>query len=237
MRSTSLPNKSSRLSVRRSLLTISKTGSAKATSRPPLSGREHHSFPQSLATSSLAIHLPRLCRVCLTLTRTGFAAECIQIEFARTTISGVFVGHSGKPMANTRVILAEVAGDRVVVYAKIKLALNPPIAVTDDKGQFQVTALTPGTYAIPVLAAGVESAAGRDQHQSAGGGCSNRLSPWSPRHYGPVLFSRLRSLPSAIRSPSFNKARRGVSAFGNRSACCGFGCPVAGPSGGTGCAF
>ena len=86
--------------------------------------------------------------MCLTLTQTGFAAECIQIEFARTTISGVFVGHSGKPMANTCVILAEVAGDRVVVYAKIKLALNPPIAVTDDKGRFQFAGLTPGTYAV-----------------------------------------------------------------------------------------
>jgi hypothetical protein len=41
---------------------------------------------------------------------------------------------------------------------------------------------------------------------------------------------------SAIRSPSCNKARRVVSAFGNRTACCGFGCPVAGRPGGTGCA-
>jgi hypothetical protein len=66
--------------------TISKTGSAEATLRPPLSGHEHHSFPPSLETSSLDIRLHRLCRVCLILTRTSFAAECIQIEFARTTI-------------------------------------------------------------------------------------------------------------------------------------------------------
>jgi len=46
----------------------------------------------------------------------------------------------------------------------------------------------------------------------------------------------LRSLPSAIRSPSCNKARRVVSAFGNLTGCCGFGCPVAGRPGGTGCA-
>ena len=59
---------------------------------------------------------------------------------------------------------------------------------------------------------------------------------WSVLHFGPVLLSRRRSLPSAIRSPSCNKARRVVSAFGNRTACCGFGCPVAGPPGGTGCA-
>ena len=62
--------------------------------------------------------------------------------------SGVFVGRSGKPMANTRMILAEVAGDQEVIYAKIKLAVNPPIAVTDDKGQFQFTGFTPGMYAV-----------------------------------------------------------------------------------------
>ena len=67
---------------------------------------------------------------------------------ASATVSGFFVGRSGKPMANTRMILAEVAGDQDVVYAKIKLAVNPPIAVTDDKGQFQFAGLTPGTYAV-----------------------------------------------------------------------------------------
>jgi len=61
---------------------------------------------------------------------------------------GVFVGRSGKPMANTRMILAEVAGDQDVIYAKIKLAVNPPIAVTDDKGQFQFTGFAPGMYAV-----------------------------------------------------------------------------------------
>ena len=61
---------------------------------------------------------------------------------------GVFVGRSGKPMANTRMILAEVAGDQEVIYAKIKLAVNPPIAITDDKGQFQFTGFTPGMYAV-----------------------------------------------------------------------------------------
>jgi hypothetical protein len=60
--------------------TIRKTGSANATLRPP---REE---PHSLATSSLAIRLHRLRRVCLILTRTSFAAERIQIEFARTTV-------------------------------------------------------------------------------------------------------------------------------------------------------
>jgi hypothetical protein len=35
-------------------------------------------------------------------------------------------------------------------------------------------------------------------------------------------------LAPAIRSPSYNKARHVVSIFGNRTACCGFGCPVSG---------
>ena len=35
-----------------------------------------------------------------------------------------------------------------MIYAKIKLAVNPPIAVTDDKGQFQFTGFTPGMYAV-----------------------------------------------------------------------------------------
>jgi hypothetical protein len=39
-------------------------------------------------------------------------------------------------------------------------------------------------------------------------------------------LSRLRSLPSAIRSPSCNEARPVVSAFGNLTGCCGLGCPV-----------
>jgi hypothetical protein len=77
---------------------------------------------------------------------------------AGATASGVFTGRSGKPMANTRMILAEVAGDQEVIYAKIKLAVNPPIAVTDDKGQFQFTGFTPGIYAVlysPALASKV----------------------------------------------------------------------------------
>jgi hypothetical protein len=45
--------------------------------------------------------------------------------------SGVFTGRSGKPMANMRLILAEVTGDQELTYAKIKLAVSPPTAVTD----------------------------------------------------------------------------------------------------------
>jgi hypothetical protein len=57
----------------------------------------------------------------------------------------------------------------------------------------------------------------------------------SPPRFGPVPPSRLRSLLSAIRSPSFNKARHVAYAFGNLTDCCGFGCPVSGRACGTGC--
>ena len=67
---------------------------------------------------------------------------------AVVTARGVFTGRSGKPMAKTRIILAEVAGDQDVIYAKIKLAINPPITITDDKGQFQLTGVTPGLYCV-----------------------------------------------------------------------------------------
>ena len=62
--------------------------------------------------------------------------------------SGVFSGRSGKPMATMRLILAEVTGDQELTYAKIKLAVSPPTAVTDDKGQFQFTGVAPGMYAV-----------------------------------------------------------------------------------------
>ncbi len=67
---------------------------------------------------------------------------------AGTTVSGVFVGRSGKPMAKMRLILAEVTGDQELSYAKVKLAVNPPTTITDDKGQFQFTGVTPGMYAV-----------------------------------------------------------------------------------------
>ena len=59
--------------------TISKTGSAKPTLRPPLAGAR-----TSQLSSEPRDFFSR--HVCLILTRTSFAAECIQIEFARTTV-------------------------------------------------------------------------------------------------------------------------------------------------------
>ncbi|HYM05921.1 MAG TPA: hypothetical protein VEU11_05120 [Terriglobales bacterium] len=67
---------------------------------------------------------------------------------AGVSASGVFLGRSGKPMVKMRLILAEVAGDQELSFAKIKLAANPPTAITDDKGGFQFTGVAPGMYAV-----------------------------------------------------------------------------------------
>lgn len=73
---------------------------------------------------------------------------------AGPTASGVFVGRSGKPMARTRLLLAEVAGDQEFEYAKVKLT-NLPAVVTDNDGRFTFTGFTPGSYTIVYLPPGV----------------------------------------------------------------------------------
>jgi hypothetical protein len=70
------------------------------------------------------------------------------------TASGVFVGRSGKPMAKARLIVGEVVSDEELLYAKIKLPSNLPAALTDDKGQFQLTGFPPGRYTIVYQLAG-----------------------------------------------------------------------------------
>ena len=67
---------------------------------------------------------------------------------AGTTVSGLFAGRSGKPMAKMRLIVAEVAGDQELTYAKIKLAADAPMGITDDKGQFQFTGVSPGMHVV-----------------------------------------------------------------------------------------
>lgn len=92
---------------------------------------------------------PASLRILALLTAVVFAVRPTNSQpKAGAPASGVFIGSSGKPMASTRMILAEVVGDQEVIYAKIKLAVNPPIAVTDEKGQFQFTGFTPGMYAV-----------------------------------------------------------------------------------------
>ena len=93
--------------------------------------------PTSLRTILLAATATYLC---------GGPLAKSETKAGVTTAHGVFLGRSGKPMAKTRLILAEVAGDQEVIYAKIKLAINPPITITDDQGRFQFTGLTPGLY-------------------------------------------------------------------------------------------
>jgi len=93
--------------------------------------------PTSLRVMALAVALVSISRPAKSQQKSGTPAS-----------GGVFVGRSGKPMVNMRLILAEVTGDQELTYAKIKLAASPPTAVTDDKGQFQFTGVAPGMYAV-----------------------------------------------------------------------------------------
>ena len=73
------------------------------------------------------------------------------------TASGVITGRSGKPMANARLILAEVVGDAEVANAKVKLVPKVATAVADAQGRFQFKGFTPGVYTIVYEPAGVSS--------------------------------------------------------------------------------
>ncbi len=73
----------------------------------------------------------------------------------RATVSGVFVGRSGKPMAKAHLFLGEVLGDQVLVYSRIKLVAQPPYAIADDKGRFVFPGVAPGKYTIVYQPAGV----------------------------------------------------------------------------------
>lgn len=64
------------------------------------------------------------------------------------TVPGVFLGHSGKPMAKARLLLGEVEPDNEFQYARIKLVAKVPDAIADAKGQFQFRNVTPGVYTI-----------------------------------------------------------------------------------------
>jgi len=73
------------------------------------------------------------------------------------TASGAITGRSGKPMANARLILAEVVGDAEVANAKVKLVPKVATAVADAQGRFQFKGFTPGVYTIVYEPAGVSS--------------------------------------------------------------------------------
>jgi hypothetical protein len=74
----------------------------------------------------------------------------------RVTVSGVFTGRSGKPMANAKVILADVAGDEEVTWAKVKLVASVPTATADGQGRFQLKGVTPGEYTLLYLPGGTD---------------------------------------------------------------------------------
>jgi len=64
------------------------------------------------------------------------------------TTAGVFMGRSGKPMANARLVLGEIESEEEWPFARIKLVNSVSAAVVDEKGRFQFKGLTPGRYTI-----------------------------------------------------------------------------------------
>ncbi len=74
----------------------------------------------------------------------------------RVTVSGVFTGRSGKPMAKAKVIMADVTGDEEVTCAKVKLVASVPTAITDGQGRFQLKGVTPGEYTLLYLPGGTD---------------------------------------------------------------------------------
>ena len=64
-----------------------------------------------------------------------------------TSATGVFLGRSGKPMANAHLFMGTVAGDQEDEEAKIILS-GLPVAQTDAQGRFKLEGFTPGRYTI-----------------------------------------------------------------------------------------
>jgi hypothetical protein len=67
---------------------------------------------------------------------------------AEAVADGVFVGRSGKPMANAKLFLGEVTGDEDYACAVVKLPERLPSAVADAQGRFQFKNFPPGRYTI-----------------------------------------------------------------------------------------
>ena len=64
------------------------------------------------------------------------------------SVSGIFTGRSGKPMARARLVLGSVESDEQWQFSRIKLAERVAAAIADQKGRFQFKGVTPGTYTI-----------------------------------------------------------------------------------------
>jgi hypothetical protein len=75
-----------------------------------------------------------------------------------TSVTGVLMGRSGKPMANAHLFMGTVAGDREDVEAKIILS-GLPVAQTDAQGRFKLAGFAPGRYTIVYYPAGGPSIA------------------------------------------------------------------------------
>ena len=76
----------------------------------------------------------------------------------QASATGVFVGRSGKPMANARLFLGKIEDDEDMLQAKVRLG-GLPIAQTDAKGQFKFSGFVPGSYTILYSPAGGPSIA------------------------------------------------------------------------------
>jgi len=101
---------------------------------------------------------PRTCRLALLLAAIlaplpGQQAKT-QPKPSGATATGTITGRSGKPLAKARLTLGELVGDQETIYAKIRFPGKLATVTTDDKGKFQMTGFTPGTYTIVYQLAG-----------------------------------------------------------------------------------
>jgi len=78
------------------------------------------------------------------------AGQTKQASNPATTVTGVFVGKSGKPMVSARLILCEVFEDR----GKVKPVAGVQAATTDKAGAFTIKGFNPGRYTLIYLLAG-----------------------------------------------------------------------------------
>jgi hypothetical protein len=69
---------------------------------------------------------------------------------------GIVVGRGGKPLANARLFLGQVAGDQELVQAKVKIG-GFPITQANAQGQFQFEHIAFGSYTVVYQPAGAPS--------------------------------------------------------------------------------
>jgi len=69
------------------------------------------------------------------------------------TVTGVFLGRSGKPMKNARLALGQVVSDQLHIYAKVRI-ISGAAATADDAGKFELKDFAPGKYTLVYVPAG-----------------------------------------------------------------------------------